>query len=206
MNDSTSSQPGKKGILPWLKKRLIPLAGLLFGIGIVVAVAVFYMKNPGFFKNLQDYKNKDALIGYGAVFVISIFLNATIIIPVSAMTVILVMGGILPLPWVVGLVGGLAAGIGEQTAYIVGRSGREIMAKNKIYLRVERWVNKWGFLAIFLLSVFPLAFDVAGIIGGATRMTFWKFFVATWLGRTLTYVVVAYLGHYGLKALPGFAS
>ena len=204
MNETTSSQPGKKGILPWLKKRLVPLAGLLFGIGIVVAVAVVYKTHPGFFKNLQDYKNKESLVGYGAVFVISIFLNATIIIPVSNMTVILAMGGILPLPWVVGLVGGLAAGIGEQTAYIVGRSGREVLAKNKIYLRIERWVNKWGFFAIFLLSVFPLVFDVAGIIAGAARMSFWKFFLATWLGRTVIYVVVAYLGYYGLKALPWF--
>jgi uncharacterized membrane protein YdjX (TVP38/TMEM64 family) len=195
MNETTGVKPGKKGVLPWLRKRLAALAGLVLAIAIFVVVGWLYLRNPHFFDNLKAY-------GYLGVFVISVILNATIIIPVSNMTVILAMGGALHLPYLVGIIGGLGGGIGEMTGYITGRSGRALLARNKIYQRVERWVNKWGFVAIFFLSVFPLAFDIVGIIAGAARMSVWKFFVATWLGRTLIYVIVAYLGSLGFKALP----
>jgi membrane protein DedA with SNARE-associated domain len=120
------------------------------------------------------------------------------------MTVMLAMGAILGLPFLVGIVGGLGAGIGEMTGYVAGRSGRDLLAKNKIYLRVEGWVKRWGFIAIFVLSIFPLVFDVVGIIAGAARMPVWKFFVATWLGRTISYTTVAYLGAWGIQRLPWF--
>ena len=84
-----------------------------------------------------------------------------------------------------------------MTGYVAGRSGRDLLAKNKIYQRVEGWVKRWGWIAVFLLSIFPLVFDVVGIIAGAMRMPVWKFFLATWLGRTITYVTVAYLASAG---------
>ena len=173
--------------MPWLKKRLVPLAGLLLALAIVITVGYLYLRNPHFFDNLKAY-------GYLGVFVISIALNATVIIPVSNMTVITGMGAILALPWLVGVVGGIGAGIGEMTGYVVGRSGRDLLAKNKMYVRVERWVKRWGWIAVFILSIFPFAFDVVGIIAGATRMPVWKFMIACWLGRTVSYVAAAYLG------------
>ena len=205
MNDTTGGKPGKKGILPWLKKRIVPLAGLLLALAIIITVGLLYLRYPNFFENLKDYANKGALFGYGATFVISVLLNATVIIPVSNMTIIAGLGAILPLPWLVGLVGGLGAGIGEMTGYIVGRSGRDLLAKNKMYTRVERWVNKRGWIAVFILSIFPFVFDVVGIIAGAMRMPLWRFFLATWLGRTVSYVTVAYLASLGFKAIPWFA-
>jgi uncharacterized membrane protein YdjX (TVP38/TMEM64 family) len=92
-----------------------------------------------------------------------------------------------------------------MTGYVAGRAGRDLLAKNKIYVRVERWVQRWGMLAVFLLSMFPLLFDIVGIIAGATRMPVWKFFVACWLGRTIVYIAVAYIGSVVFKALPWLA-
>ena len=118
------------------------------------------------------------------------------------MAIIASMGGVLPSPLLVGIIGGIGAGVGEMTAYIAGRSGRQLLAKSSIYTRVERWVKRWGWIAIFILSIFPLIFDVVGIIAGAMRMPWWRFFLACWAGRTVSYVTVAYLAHYGFKALP----
>jgi uncharacterized membrane protein YdjX (TVP38/TMEM64 family) len=174
-------------IKDWLKKHYLPLLGLLATIGIIVAVSVIYLNNKDIFKDLEKY-------GYAGVFVISVLLNATIIIPVSAMAVISSMGGILPSPLLVGLIGGIGAGIGEMTAFVAGRSGRGLVSKSNMYTRVEKWVKRWGWIAIFVLSIFPLIFDIAGIIAGAMRMPAWKFFLATWLGRTISYIIVAYLG------------
>jgi membrane protein YqaA with SNARE-associated domain len=199
MEETTSETPQKTGAFAWLKKRIVPISGLLATIALVAVIGYAYFKYPGFFDRLKTY-------GYFGVFIISLFLNATVIIPVSNMTVIFAMGATLPAPWLVGIVGGFAAGIGEMTGYFAGRSGRNILAKNKVYTRVENWVKKRGWIAVFILSIFPLIFDVVGIIAGAMRMPVWRYFVATWLGRTIIYITVAYLGHYGFRALPSWLS
>jgi uncharacterized membrane protein YdjX (TVP38/TMEM64 family) len=205
MEEIKSKKPDTIGkIRRWLKKRIVPFSGLLLALAIIVTVGWLYLRYPDFFKNLQDYSKKGALVGYGVTFVISVILNATVIIPVSNMTVITGLGAILPLPWLVGLVGGLGAGIGEMTGYLVGRSGRDLLAKNKMYTRVERWVEKRGWIAVFLLSIFPFVFDVVGIIAGAMRMPTWRFFLACWLGRTISYVVAAYVGQKLFEIIPWF--
>ncbi len=187
----------KKGVIAWLKKRLTALLGLVIAIGVIVAVGFLYFNHPDFFDRLKSY-------GYLGVFVVSIILNATVIIPVSNMTLILAFGATLGMPWLVGIVGGLGGGIGEMTGYLAGRSGRGLLAKNNVYNRVEGWVKKRGWIAIFFLSAFPFVFDVVGIIAGAMRMPFWKFFLPALAGRMASYIVVAYLGSLGFKALPWF--
>jgi membrane protein YqaA with SNARE-associated domain len=198
MEELNSKKPGTTGkILEWLKKRFIPLAGLLVAIVIIVGVVYVYRQDPEIFQKLQGY-------GYLGAFGISVILNATVIVPVSNMTVIIALGATLPSPYIVGLAGGIGAGIGEMTGYIVGRSGRGLLAKSKVYTRVEGWVKRWGWIAVFILSIFPLFFDVVGIIAGALRMPLWRFFIACWLGRTIIYVFVAYMASLGFKVLPWF--
>lgn len=197
---ATGNHPSENhGIIAWLKKRIVALSGLLIALVIIILVAYFYFSYPDFFKQENIMR-----FGYAGVFLISVILNATVIIPVSNMTIILAMGGALDMPWLVGLAGGLGAVIGEMTGYIAGRSGRNLLAKNKVYNRVEGWVKKKGWIAIFFLSAFPFVFDVVGIIAGALRMPVWKFILPAWLGRTGSYIVVAYLGSLGFKALPWF--
>jgi uncharacterized membrane protein YdjX (TVP38/TMEM64 family) len=185
----------RRKFLTWLKKSLVPLSGLLLALAIFITVGWLYLRYPGFFERLQGY-------GYLGVFVISLILNATVIIPVSAMAVISSLGGALPSPFVVGVVGGIGAGIGEITGYIAGRAGRELLAKNKIYIRVEKWVQRWGMMAVFILSIFPFLFDIVGIIAGATRMPVWKFFIACLFGRVILYISVAYIGSVLFDFLP----
>ncbi len=192
MDETKRKKPFIKKLRDWLKKHYLPLLGLLATIAIIAVVSVIYIKNPDIFKDLEGY-------GYTGVFVISVFLNATIILPVSNMTVIMAMGATLPSPIIVGLVGGIGAGIGEMTGYLAGRSGRGLLAKHNFYTKVETWVKRWGWIAVFVFSIFPFVFDVVGIIAGAMRMPVWRFFLATWLGRTISYVTVAYLAHLGFQ-------
>jgi uncharacterized membrane protein YdjX (TVP38/TMEM64 family) len=199
MTNTDPVKPSKsRRVFRWLRKKIIPLAGLLTALAIFTGVGVFYLRNPDVINSLEGY-------GYAGAFVISVVLNATIIIPVSNMTVIAALGGVLGMPWLVGVLGGVGAGIGEMSAYIAGRSGRELIANNKVYLKIESWVKRWGWIAVFFLSIFPLVFDFVGIIAGAMRMPVWKFMVATWLGRTISYVVVAYFGKVILDAIPWFS-
>ncbi len=197
MEATAQEKGGKKGQLAWLRKRLGAIGGLLFSVAIVLAIVLVYKNDPDIFTRLQGY-------GYAGAFVISVILNGTIIFPVSNMLVMMAIGAAMPLPWLVGVAGGLGAVIGEMTGYLAGRSGRGILAKSKVYARVEGWVRKWGWLAVFLLSIVPFVFDIVGLIAGALRMPVWRFFLACWLGRTILYIFMIWGACRGLNVLPWF--
>ncbi len=193
----TPRTPGGMRRLIWFRRRVLPALGLLLALAIMAGIIYLYWKNPHVFRELRAY-------GYLGAFLISVILNATIILPVSNMTFIISLGATLPHPYFVGLAGGTGAAIGEITGYVAGRSGRGLLKKSKMYNQVEEWVNRWGWIAVFVLSIFPFLFDIVGIIAGALRMPFWRFFLACWLGRTISYVAVAWGASIGMKFLPWF--
>jgi membrane protein YqaA with SNARE-associated domain len=191
-------------VMGWLRSKIIPLAGLLLVIAIMVCVFYFYRQNPAMFKELKVY-------GYLGAFIISIILNATIILPVSNMAVMMSLGATLhpyillgvalPPPVVVGLLGGIGATIGELTGYVAGRSGRGLVTRSHMYGRVEGWVRRWGWLTILIFSIVPFVFDLVGLAAGAVRYPFWKFSFFCWLGRTILYVTMVTLAAMGLKII-----
>jgi membrane protein DedA with SNARE-associated domain len=193
-NTVNHSNQGRVGVLNWLRRKIIPLIGLIVVIAIMVGIFYYYWRYPGMFRELRAY-------GYLGAFIISVILNATIILPVSNMAIMMSLGATMPLPFVVGLVGGLGAAFGELTGYVAGRSGRGLVAKSSMYNRVEGWVRRWGWLAVFIFSIVPFVFDLVGIAAGALRLPLWKFFLPCWLGRTLLYVVMVTLAAMGLKIL-----
>ncbi len=182
-----------------LRKRLIPLLGLLFVIAITAGIFYFYQQYPNKVDELKGY-------GYLGAFLISLTFNATVILPAGNVVIISALAAILPSAIVVGLAGGIGAAIGEITGYVAGYSGRSIVEKRKIYRQVEGWVRRWGGLVIFLFALLPLIFDLAGIAAGVLRFPFWKFFLICWLGRTLLYVFFALLAAFGLQTLLPYLS
>jgi len=181
----------------WVRNRLLPILGLLLVIGIVVGVFYFYRSYPEGIEALEGY-------GYLGVFLISLLLNATIVLPAGNFLVLAALGAVLPSATLVGLAGGLGAAIGELTGYMAGYSGQAIVSRQRVYSRVKGWVEKWGMLTIFLLSVAPLVFDLAGIAAGVLRFPLWKFFLACWLGRTILYLVIAWGGALGWGVIMRF--
>ena len=181
----------------WVKSRLLPILMLVFIVGIVVGAFLAYQH--GMIDKLKGY-------GYLGTFIISVILNASVILPIGNFAVMAFLGATLPSATLVGLAGGIGAAIGEMTGYVAGYSGQALVTKktNKWYLMFERWLRKWGALAVFLLSIFPFAFDVVGCIAGACKYPAWKFFIACWLGRTILYIGVAWAGALGWDALINF--
>ncbi len=188
----------------WLKGRLIPILTIILVITITIGAYFVYGRHPERLIELKNYV-------YWGAFLISLIGNATIILPgavlliLSEISIVLypVTGPVGPI--FVGLVGGAGAGIGEITGYLVGYSGRGIVKKVKIYDRMVGWVKRWGAIAIFVLSLIPLFFDLVGIAAGALRVPFWKFLLACWLGRTLLYVGVVLAAAWGWETvLPYF--
>jgi len=178
----------------WVRNRLLPVLGLLLIIGIVIGVFCFYRSYPERIEALEGY-------GYLGVFLISLTLNATIVLPAGNFLVLATMGAVLPSATLVGLAGGLGAAVGELTGYAAGYSGQAIISRQRVYTRLKGWVERWGMLTIFILSIVPLVFDLAGIAAGVIRFPLWKFFLACWLGRTILYLVIAWGGAMGWEAL-----
>jgi len=177
----------------------LPLLGILLVAAITFGIFYFY----------QNYPNKiDELKGYGylGAFLISLIFNATVILPAGNVVILSALAAVLPSAIIVGLAGGIGAAIGEITGYIAGYSGRAIIARRKMYLRVEGWVRRWGGVLIFFFALLPLIFDLAGIAAGVLRFPFWKFFLICWVGRTLLYIVVALAGAWGWEILLPYLS
>ncbi len=198
MNEAEESHRAEgKAKESWVKTRLIPLLGLIVIIAIAIGIFCFYRDNPERFEQLEE-------LGYLGVFLSSLILNATVVLPAGNFLFLFVLGGTLPSPVLVGLIGGLAAAIGEFTGYAAGYSGQAIIKKRRLYTKLEGWMKRWGSLTIFFLSVAPLFFDIAGISAGALRFPAWKFFIACWLGRTILYLTIAWAGAMGLEWVHDF--
>jgi len=138
---------------------------------------------------------------YWAPFLISLTLNATVILPVGNILIISAFGAALPSAIVVGLAGGAGAAIGEITGYMVGYSGRGIVKSSQLYDRLMVWMRRWGVMTIFIFALVPFFFDLAGIAAGVLRFPLWKFILICWLGRTILYVGVALAGAWGWEAV-----
>jgi membrane protein YqaA with SNARE-associated domain len=132
--------------------------------------------------------------GYPAVFVVSLVANAAFLLPAPGIALVFAAGGVLD-PVAVGVVAGLGAALGELTGYLVGLSGQSVFEDRPLYWRIEGWMRKSGTLAIFVLAAVPNPiFDVGGVIAGVLRMPLWRFILGAWLGKSLRFVILAYLG------------
>lgn len=144
--------------------------------------------------------------GYVGAFFISLIASASIILPIPGLPLAMAMGTALN-PILLGIVTGVGSAIGELSGYAAGASGRILVSDDheSHYRRFERWTNKYGAAAIFLVAVMPIPlFDLAGIAAGASGMPFWQFFLATALGKTVKYIVAILLAAGAFRGLVGW--
>jgi membrane protein YqaA with SNARE-associated domain len=135
-----------------------------------------------------------AAIGYPGIFLVSLLGNATIILPAPSLALVFAMGSALP-PLLVGLAAGVGEALGELTGYAAGFGGRAVIEDQKVYDRLEDWMQRRGDITVFALSVFPNPFfDLAGIAAGTLRYPVWRFLLVCWLGKTIKTTVVAWAG------------
>ncbi|UCC16002.1 MAG: VTT domain-containing protein [Dehalococcoidales bacterium] len=158
---------------------------------LVIAITVILFINGEKFKDLDQF-------GYLGAFLISLIANASIVLPVPGLALLIVLGNTFN-PFLVALFGGMGGAIGELTGYMLGRSGRRITSNNKWYARAESWMKKRGFLTVFLFALMPfLPLDVAGLIAGISRYSLWKFLLACFLGKTILYIGMVCMGDWVL--------
>lgn len=152
-------------------------------------------------------------VGYPGLFLVTLTANASIILPAPGFLAVVVAGAVMN-PLLVALVGALGMTIGELSGYLVGRAGSTISrGKGKGgETRWSRWSNwskrlvgRWGVFGIFVLAALPNPlFDIAGIAAGAVRMGVAKFLAATFAGRLIRTLLLAYSSAYSVEAVIEF--
>ncbi len=154
-----------------------------------------------FWEEVQDLGS----YGYLGAFFVCILGGATIIVPIPHVPVICALGGVMPIPALVGLAAGLGEPIGELTGYLAGFGGRGVLqGKNReLQNRLVGWVEGRGpVLTVFLSAMFPNPlFDLVGAAAGALRLSLWKFLLACWAGKTIKGLAIAYAGAWGLGSV-----
>ncbi len=140
-----------------------------------------------------------ARFGYAGLFLVVFLSSSTVLIPFIAIEPLIFFAGSLLDPVAVGLVAGLAAGLGEMVGYYSGRLGEKIIFRERKWgPRVDLFKSRFkrfGFFAVFLFAAVPLLpYDVVGLYCGAMKYDVRKFFAATLAGKTVRTLALAIIG------------
>ena len=129
--------------------------------------------------------------GYLGVFVVTFVATASFILPIPYLLIVARAGMFLD-PLLVTLVAGLAGALGELTGYVIGASGRDLIARGKWYDKANHWMVKYGFWCVAFFAFVPNpVFDAIGFAAGVLRYPLWKFVLACFLGKSLKFLIAA---------------
>jgi membrane protein YqaA with SNARE-associated domain len=160
------------------------LLAIVLAISISIAILVFQ-------EQIQDLGK----LGYLGVFLISLLGNATTLLPLPGLAFIFLLSGALPSPALVAFAAALGAALGETTGYLAGYAGSGIISNTKVYQKIHARIEKYGAWAIFAIASIPNPlFDLAGIAAGGLKIPWIKFFVATFLGKLIVALAIAFTG------------
>jgi membrane protein YqaA with SNARE-associated domain len=175
-------------------------------IALIVSGMILYFvfSNPdivSFFEGISDimvdFVINNPISAYFGAFIISTFGNFTIFLPIPyALAVILL--GTQPFiePWLLAIICGLGAGIGEVSAYLIGRGGRTFIEKkySKQLNSMKAIVEKYGFWSIVLFAASPLPDDTLLIPLGVLKYNLAKTLLAAIFGKIILCSILAYGG------------
>ena len=90
--------------------------------------------------------------------------------------------------------------MGELTGYVLGASGSGFINKHRLYLKLEGWLRRRGWLLLFLISVIPNPiFDIVGVAAGALRYPLWRFLAVVWVGKVTKFIAFSYACVYSIE-------
>jgi membrane protein YqaA with SNARE-associated domain len=117
--------------------------------------------------------------GYLGVFVVTFIATASFVLPIPYLLIV-ARAGIYLDPLLLTLVAGLAGALGELTGYVVGVSGRDLIARGKWYEKANHLMVTYGFWCVAF-------FAFVGFAAGVLRYPLWRFVLACFLGKSLKF-------------------
>jgi uncharacterized membrane protein YdjX (TVP38/TMEM64 family) len=194
-----------------IKKKFLKSGVWLAPIGVTIAMCVLLIR---YWKYLSQFQ----ILIYLGLFFTAILAGSPIPIPTPCMALTFTLGSKFE-PVTIGLIASSGAAIGSMLVYFTARTGRRFLPSlnisdpaNKIYSgsvgkflrkiklpRIVEFVNRRGVVGVFLFSIFPNPLLMPLLITmGIGRIRVWKVATACWMGHSVLFLVLAFLGHYGL--------
>jgi len=166
-------------------------------LAVTIALSLLIIQHRSYIEQIAEW-------GYFGCFFISVLSNGTfLILSGFGIVITFTLGGVLN-PAIVGAVAGIGEAIGAIGAYLTGYAGRGLFrdSNSGLYLRFSNIIDRHGSKAIFFVSaVLSPFFYPFAVFLGVVRFGWVRFFLATWAGRTVKGMVLAYLGYFGLKTV-----
>lgn len=94
--------------------------------------------------------------------------------------------------WLLALATATGMGINDSIAWLAGRGSSEAVYKVKWADKAERFLDKYGWKSLFVLSAIPLPYDAIGLVSGYLGMDYLKFFVPTVFGKFVRVILIGY--------------
>jgi membrane protein YqaA with SNARE-associated domain len=164
---------------------------ILFLVGIVF-LGIFSWR---LFGTRWDHESLIRL-GYVGIFLAMLISSSTLFLPGPSLVIPFAAVAWFN-PWAVMLVAAAGSAIGESTGYITGVASRVVIPPKDFgwYKNMRFLMKKYAFLTIFLLAAIPNPLtDLSGIVGGRIKYSFWKFLLATFLGKLVRFGLTAIVG------------
>lgn len=195
-----------------MKKNKIggPEKFLIISGALMLVFGCFYFGLPSFAQALSDISGDVEAFalnhGYWGGFIITVIGNAALVLPIPYGTILFVLGGVGLNPWLLGIITGLAAGIGEVVGYSVGRGTGAFVSpeQQEKFRRIHRVISSHPRLVpfiIFMLGVLPIPDDILLIPLGMIKYPFWKTIIPCLLGKFIMTTTFSVAGAYSLSAL-----
>jgi membrane protein YqaA with SNARE-associated domain len=162
------------------------VGAFLAALGLVIA-AVLLHGHVGF-----------SPLGYTGVAVSALLASGGLVLPVPALAVACT-AGIFLFPWLVAIIAGAAETAGELVGYFLGYSGRGLVARGRVYGRLESWMHRRGWLLLLTVSAVPNPLlDVVGIVAGASRYPLPVFLGVVLVGKLIKFLALVYACYYSV--------
>lgn len=163
---------------------------------------------------LQNY-------GYLGIGLIAFIAGSSIPTPISYLIMTFTYAGISTAygawhPAIVGLAGGICAGIGGTLVFLLGKGGRKLFpgvrrnpvdeaadqTSNTLFRKFEKWGQRRGSWVVFLMSaMLNPAFAPMAIAMGAIRFSAFRFLLLCIAGNLTKAMITSYAGYIGIGTI-----
>jgi len=175
-------------------KREAIIGGISLAVTITLSLLIIHHRS--YIEQISEW-------GYFGCFFINVLASGTLVMPGFGLVLTFTLGGVLN-PAIVGAVAGIGEAIGAIGAYFTGYAGRGLIrdSNSGLYLRFNNIIDRHGSKAVFLIAslITPIYYPFAVFVG-MVRFGWLRFFLATWAGRTIKNMTLAYLGYFGLRSI-----
>ena len=154
------------------------------------------------------FQSVSVLIGYPGAFAVSLLGNATILVPFPYIAVIFFLGGTTAGaagafvfdPWILGILSGIGATLGEMTGYVLGWYGSRYVDQeqaNGFLDYADRHPRLTPFVVWFLAAT-PLPDDMLVVPLGVAKYSWKNVLIPQLIGKTMFLMAIAWAGRIGL--------